>query len=45
MKITLLHTLDAVEPPVDPVLDQLEGAIDDCEDVANTLESIVLKHA
>jgi predicted phosphate transport protein (TIGR00153 family) len=27
------------------VVDQLEGAIDDCEDVANTLESIVLKHA
>jgi uncharacterized protein len=27
------------------VVDQLEGAIDGCEDVANTLESIVLKHA
>jgi uncharacterized protein len=27
------------------IVDQLEGAIDDCEDVANTLESIVLKHA
>jgi predicted phosphate transport protein (TIGR00153 family) len=27
------------------LVDQLEGAIDDCEDVANTLESIVLKHA
>jgi predicted phosphate transport protein (TIGR00153 family) len=27
------------------LVDQLEAAIDDCEDVANTLESIVLKHA
>jgi uncharacterized protein len=27
------------------IVDQLEGAIDGCEDVANTLESIVLKHA
>ena len=27
MKITLLHTLDAVEPPVDPVLDQLDSAL------------------
>jgi len=27
------------------IVDQLEGAIDDCEDVANTLESIALKHA
>jgi uncharacterized protein len=27
------------------LVDQLEGAIDGCEDVANTLESIVLKHA
>ena len=27
------------------IVDQLEGAIDSCEDVANTLESIVLKHA
>ena len=25
--------------------DQLEAAIDGCEDIANTLESIVLKHA
>ena len=27
------------------IVDQLEGAIDGCEDVANILESIVLKHA
>jgi predicted phosphate transport protein (TIGR00153 family) len=27
------------------LVDQLEAAIDSCEDVANTLESIVLKHA
>lgn len=27
------------------IVDQLERAIDDCEDVANILESIVLKHA
>ena len=27
------------------IVDELEAAIDGCEDVANTLESIVLKHA
>lgn len=27
MKIALLHTQDALEPPVDPVLDQLESAL------------------
>src|SRR5438874_2255606 len=27
------------------LVDQLEAAVDGCEDVANTLESIVLKHA
>ena len=27
MKVTLLHTADALEPPVDPVLDQLSGAL------------------
>ena len=27
------------------LVDQLEGAIDGCEDVANSMESIVLKHA
>ena len=27
MKIVLLHTQDALEPPADPVLDQLEGAL------------------
>jgi uncharacterized protein Yka (UPF0111/DUF47 family) len=27
------------------LVDQLEAAIDGCEDVANTMESIVLKHA
>lgn len=27
MKITLLHTQDALEPPADPVLDQLQGAL------------------
>ena len=28
MKITLLHTQDALEPPVDPVLDELQEAIE-----------------
>ena len=27
MKIALLHTQDALEPPVDPVLDQIEQAL------------------
>ena len=27
MNITILHAADALEPPVDPVLDQLEGAL------------------
>ena len=27
MKVTLLHTADALEPPIDPVLDQLTDAI------------------
>lgn len=27
MKVALLHTKDALEPPVDPVLDQLEAAL------------------
>jgi len=27
MKIVLLHTADALEPPIDPVLDQLTGAL------------------
>jgi D-alanine-D-alanine ligase len=27
MKIAILHTRDALEPPVDPILDQLEGAL------------------
>lgn len=27
MKVALLHTKDALEPPVDPVLDQIEGAL------------------
>ena len=27
MKVTILHTADALEPPVDPVLDQLSGAL------------------
>jgi D-alanine-D-alanine ligase len=27
MKIALLHTKDALEPPVDPVLDDIEGAL------------------
>jgi D-alanine-D-alanine ligase len=27
MKVALLHTQDALEPPVDPVLDQIEGAL------------------
>ena len=28
MRIVLLHTQDALEPPVDPVLDQLQGALE-----------------
>ena len=27
MKVAILHTGDALEPPVDPVLDQIEGAL------------------
>jgi len=27
LKVTILHSQDALEPPVDPVLDQLEGAL------------------
>lgn len=27
MNVTVLHTKDALEPPVDPVLDQLDGAL------------------
>jgi uncharacterized protein Yka (UPF0111/DUF47 family) len=27
------------------IVDQLEGAIDACEDAADVIESIVLKHA
>ena len=27
MKVTILHTADALEPPVDPVLEQLTGAL------------------
>jgi D-alanine-D-alanine ligase len=27
LKITILHSADALEPPVDPVLDQLDGAL------------------
>jgi len=27
MKVAILHTADALEPPVDPVLDQIEGAL------------------
>jgi D-alanine-D-alanine ligase len=27
VKVTILHTADALEPPVDPVLDQLTGAL------------------
>src|SRR5258708_4797909 len=27
MKVAILHTKDALEPPVDPVLDQIESAL------------------
>ena len=27
------------------ILDQMEAAVDRCEDIANTIESVVLKHA
>ena len=33
MKIVLLHTQDALEPPVDPVLDQIQGALESGEHV------------
>ena len=28
-----------------PEVDQMEEAIDGCEDIANTIESLALKHA
>lgn len=31
MKIVVMHSADALEPPVDPVLDQLRGAIEACD--------------
>jgi D-alanine-D-alanine ligase len=33
MKIVLLHTQDALEPPVDPVLDQIQSALESGEHV------------
>jgi len=27
MKITVLHSKDALDPPVDPILDQLDAAL------------------
>ena len=37
MNVTLLHTKDALEPPVDPVLDQIEGALKESGHSANRL--------
>ncbi len=31
MKIVVMHSADALEPPVDPVLEQLRGAIEVCD--------------
>ena len=30
MRIVVMHSADALEPPVDPVLDQLRGAVEGC---------------
>ncbi|MBA3559549.1 MAG: hypothetical protein H0W30_13250, partial [Gemmatimonadaceae bacterium] len=38
MKIVLLHTHDAVVPPADPVLDQLEAALSVAEHHVTRLE-------
>jgi D-alanine-D-alanine ligase len=31
MKVVVMHSADALEPPVDPVLEQLRGAIEACD--------------
>ena len=31
MKVVVIHSADALEPPIDPVLDQLRGAIQACD--------------
>jgi hypothetical protein len=30
VKVVVMHSADALEPPVDPVLEQLRGAIEAC---------------
>ena len=37
MKIVLLHSADALEPPVDPVIEQLRAAIEACDHTVETL--------
>jgi D-alanine-D-alanine ligase len=37
VKIVLLHSADALEPPVDPVLEQLRNAIEACDHVVELL--------
>ena len=37
MKMVVIHSADALEPPVDPVLDQLRGAIEACHHTVELL--------
>ena len=37
MKIVVMHSADALEPPVDPVLEQLRGAIEACSHTVELL--------
>ena len=37
MKIVVMHSADALEPPVDPVLEQLRGAIEACNHTVEQL--------
>ncbi len=37
MKIVMMHSADALEPPVDPVLEQLRGAIEACNHTVELL--------
>jgi D-alanine-D-alanine ligase len=37
VKIVVIHSADALEPPVDPVLDQLRGAIEACNHAVELL--------
>ena len=37
MKIVLLHSADALEPPIDPVIEQLRGAIEAHDHIVESL--------